>query len=198
MASSVHAVFALPELFEMVMIHVDMKTLLLSQRVSTRFRDSIITSPRLLRKLWLLPQKVNPELPPPKRMLNPLLYDKRLRLRLKDLFLWPSKKPAIDVHFHTLEGARRLPATGSWAGMILVQPHAPEAVFEMAYHSGPVFRRQSPSGRTAKHQRARAMTYLYPPTMGELRDDLVEKFEMEIEWALRKDVYDESAAKVAR
>ncbi|KAK5684706.1 hypothetical protein LTR17_027116 [Elasticomyces elasticus] len=48
MATPTERVLGIPELLEDILLHVDMKTLLLSQRVNSRFRDVVLTSPGLL------------------------------------------------------------------------------------------------------------------------------------------------------
>ncbi|KAK3646598.1 hypothetical protein LTR56_000502 [Elasticomyces elasticus] len=53
MATPVERVFGIAELLEAILLPVDMKTLLLSQRVNATFRDTISTSPRLQEKLYL-------------------------------------------------------------------------------------------------------------------------------------------------
>ncbi|KAK3627432.1 hypothetical protein LTR56_019233 [Elasticomyces elasticus] len=52
MATSAERVFGIAELLEAILLPVDMKTLLLSQRVNTTFRDTISTSPALLESLY--------------------------------------------------------------------------------------------------------------------------------------------------
>jgi hypothetical protein len=49
------AVFGTAELFEQILLQVDMKTLLLSQRVNTQWRDTITDSPALQKKLFFKP-----------------------------------------------------------------------------------------------------------------------------------------------
>ncbi|KAI7367696.1 hypothetical protein KC336_g21173, partial [Hortaea werneckii] len=59
MSSPAEQAFDIPELLEMILMSVDMKTVLLSQRTSRAFHATINSSPRLLRKLWILPNKVD-------------------------------------------------------------------------------------------------------------------------------------------
>lgn len=47
--------FAIPELLELILLHLDMKMLLLAQRVDTQWRGAIASSKKLQKKLFLLP-----------------------------------------------------------------------------------------------------------------------------------------------
>ncbi|KAK4494888.1 hypothetical protein PRZ48_014244 [Zasmidium cellare] len=53
--ASAMKVFEIPELFEMILLEVDTKTLLLSQRAHSIFKNTINSSKKLQRALWLLP-----------------------------------------------------------------------------------------------------------------------------------------------
>ncbi|KAK5688171.1 hypothetical protein LTS10_000149 [Elasticomyces elasticus] len=73
MVTPVERVFGIAELLEAILLPVDMKTLLLSQRVSSVFRDTISTSPRLLEKLYLRQSPAPAVLPHLKDIINPLI-----------------------------------------------------------------------------------------------------------------------------
>ncbi|KAK4494887.1 hypothetical protein PRZ48_014243 [Zasmidium cellare] len=55
---SANKVFAIPELFEMIVLEVDERTVLLSQRVSKTYRNNIKSSMKLQRKLWFQPTPI--------------------------------------------------------------------------------------------------------------------------------------------
>ncbi|QIW95241.1 hypothetical protein AMS68_000759 [Peltaster fructicola] len=55
MASAAEQVFALPELLEIVLLHLSQKDLLLCQRVSPVFRSTVLHSPKLQKALFFLP-----------------------------------------------------------------------------------------------------------------------------------------------
>lgn len=199
-------VFGTLELFEMIMLEVDMKTILLSQRVSREFQDKIDVSTPLQRKLWFLPRletatttatttetTANSDTAatttatatptkPAKRDLNPMIFDKRHKLFIKDLYLWQSStlrgasvcSTIVDIHYFSLGHARAI-KPGSWSRMIVVQQHAENIAWCLGYLEGP---RLSPLGkRVAGRQIEFALKYDGPPpTLGQLRCDLLERY----------------------
>ncbi|TKA33708.1 hypothetical protein B0A50_00544 [Salinomyces thailandicus] len=200
MSSAAERTFALPELCSLVLVNLDMKTLLLAQRTCKTFHATIMNSPPLLRKLWLLPEEPFAAQGPattkiqdqPRRQqacrLNPLLLINRHRLRLAAFHLWGGEAKAprtiVDLHFRSLEDARRLPPEGSWSRMLVVQPHSAEATWSLEAYGPPRGEGRQDivaEGRRlrgGKRGRTRAVAYKYsvPPTLGEVRNDLVEKF----------------------
>ncbi|KAI7538842.1 hypothetical protein KC331_g10104 [Hortaea werneckii] len=139
MSSPAEKVFNIPELHEMILTHVDMKTVLLAQRTSRVFHATINSSPRLLRKLWMLPHKIDQtgsdeRASRSSARLNPLLVHNSRRLGFKTLLLWKgtdkSQPLIIDSHMRSLEVAEKIPP-GSWERMIIMQPHLPSARFEL-------------------------------------------------------------------
>ncbi|KAJ5788514.1 hypothetical protein N7457_003504 [Penicillium paradoxum] len=54
-------VFFLPELVERILINLDMRELLLAQRVSRRWNDIILSSPTLQNKLFFTPARICPQ-----------------------------------------------------------------------------------------------------------------------------------------
>ncbi|KAK4963217.1 hypothetical protein LTR10_000845 [Elasticomyces elasticus] len=80
MATPTELVFGVTELLEAILLAVDMKTLLLSQRVSSVFRDTISTSPRLLEKLYLRQSPAPAVLPHVKDIINPLIAKNTIRM----------------------------------------------------------------------------------------------------------------------
>ncbi|KAI7159760.1 hypothetical protein KC316_g13614 [Hortaea werneckii] len=197
MSSPAEKVFNIPELDEMILMNVDMKTVLLSQRTSRVFHATINSSPRLLRKLWMLPHKIDQtgsdeRASRSSARLNPLLVHNSRRLGFKTLLLWKgtdkSQPLMIDFHFRSLEVAEKIPS-GSWERMIIMQPHLPSARFELGVFD-PAKERDSMQDPEQKRQRilrplgragARRPTlknrvvrrYLLPTTASILRHDLL-------------------------
>ncbi|GAB1735930.1 hypothetical protein NU219Hw_g5264t1 [Hortaea werneckii] len=142
MSSPAEKVFNIPELHEMILTHVDMKTVLLAQRTSRAFHATITSSPRLQRKLWMQPHKIDqtgaaadePSASRSSARLNPLLVQSSRRLGFKTLLLWKGTDKTqpliIDFHYRSLETAEKIPP-GSWERMIIMQPHLPSARFEL-------------------------------------------------------------------
>ena len=57
-SAAVAAVFATTELLEDILMHIDMKTVLLAQRVNRKFNGVISSSPWLQKKLFMLPATI--------------------------------------------------------------------------------------------------------------------------------------------
>lgn len=55
MASAVEQVFQLPELLEVILLHLPQRDILFSQRVNMLFRDTILNSQKIQRVLFFLP-----------------------------------------------------------------------------------------------------------------------------------------------
>lgn len=198
MPSPAEEVFNIPELHELILTHVDMKTVLLAQRTSRVFHATINTSPRLQRKLWMLPHKIDQtgsdeRASRSSARLNPLLVHNSRRLGFKTLLLWKgtdkSQPLMIDFHFRSLEVAEKIPP-GSWERMIIMQPHLPTARFELGVFD-PATQQKNATMRDPEQKRrvlrqlGRAGTrrpalkdrvvrrYLLPTTASILRHDLL-------------------------
>ncbi|KAI6799719.1 hypothetical protein KC363_g2621 [Hortaea werneckii] len=199
MSSPAEQAFDIPELLEMILMSVDMKTVLLAQRTSRAFHATINSSPRLLRKLWILPHKVDQtgsadELRSRSQArLNPLLVHNSRRLGFKSLLLWKGtdkKQPLIiDFHFRSLKTVEEIPP-GSWERMLIMQPHLPSARFELGVFDPPPKegeeKREQPNRRRVLRPLGRAGArpllknrvvhrYLLPTTVSILRHDLLAK-----------------------
>jgi len=186
------------ELFEMIMQRVDMKTLLLAQKVDKRFHAHIQGFRPLQRALWLLPKLEKDEIAPsagakrsqaapsakPKRGLNPLLFGKRYRLGIKiyGFNLWPVPAPRpgltamMDLYFKSLDAACELPEYWSCNKMLVVQPHSEDIAWVLGYDERP----KVVNGRSVGPRevlRKFAMKYGGAPSFGELRRDLMVKFD---------------------
>ncbi|KAI6867885.1 hypothetical protein KC323_g3333 [Hortaea werneckii] len=197
MTSPAEKVIHIPELLEMILMNVDMQTVLLAQRTTRAFHATINTSPRLLRKLWILPHKVDQTGSVDERQsraharLNPLLIHNSRRLGFKTLLLWKGTDKTqpllIDFHYRSLETVEKIPS-GSWERMLIMQPHVPSARFELG-----VFEPPKEGDRNREHHRRRILRqlgragarpqvknrvvrrYLCPTTASILRHDLLAK-----------------------
>ncbi|KAI6894421.1 hypothetical protein KC318_g11914 [Hortaea werneckii] len=199
MSSPAEKVFNIPELHEMILTHVDMKTVLLAQRTSRVFHATINSSPRLLRKLWMLPHKIDQtgsdeRASRSSARLNPLLVHNSRRLGFKSILLWKgtdkSQPLIIDFHFRSLEVAEKIPS-GSWERMIIMQPHLPSARFELGVFD-PAHQQKDATMQDPEQKRRRILRplgragmrrptlknrvvrrYLLPTTASILRHDLL-------------------------
>ncbi|KAI7676538.1 hypothetical protein KC322_g15376 [Hortaea werneckii] len=197
MTSPAEKVINIPELLEMILMNVDMQTVLLAQRTARAFHATINTSPRLLRKLWILPHKLDQTGSVDERQsraharLNPLLVHNSRRLGFKTLLLWKGTDKTqpllIDFHYRSLESVESIPS-GSWERMLIMQPHVPSARFELG-----VFEPPKAEDRNREHHRRRILRqlgragarpqvknrvvrrYLCPTTASILRHDLLAK-----------------------
>lgn len=81
MATANDRVLGTPELFEAILLELDMETLLLSQSVNTAFKDAIDSSIKLQRALWFKPTPPK-EWPKDVSRINPLLkkHEKKLHI----------------------------------------------------------------------------------------------------------------------
>ncbi|KAI7261125.1 hypothetical protein KC345_g9886 [Hortaea werneckii] len=203
MTSAAEKTFHVPELLETILLNVDMQTLLLAQRTSHAFHATINTSPRLLRKLWILPHRVdqtgsdNPSASRAQARLNPLLVHNYRRLGFKTLLLWKGTDKdqplVIDFHYRSRETVEEIPS-GSWERMILLQPHLPSARFEMGVFEpstakeeggsreddarrrrGKILRQLGRAGARPQVKNRVVRRYLLPTTASILRHDLLVK-----------------------
>ncbi|KAK5132308.1 hypothetical protein LTR08_009216 [Meristemomyces frigidus] len=188
--TAAEAVFALPELLELILLQVPCpRTVLRAQAVHPVFRATITNSAPLQRKLWLLPSPTgNPnatiaahDKQAVKTMrLNPLLLTHRRALSMRSFFLWQgsllgtSNALIVDIHYPTLQRAMALSAdrSGSWRGMVVVQPHCDGIQWSVGQ---------------CRDLRTRETVHVGlrfggggPPRLGELVDALVEKFGGEV------------------
>ena len=182
-------VFAVPELLEMILLKVpDMRTVLHAQRVSKTFQATMRGSAPILRKLWLLPQKDSHTITADDKQavksmrINPLLLDHRRKLFMRNLILWRdsllnSKKTIIvDIHHPSLQQAVYLSKqAGSWRDMFVVQPHCDEIMWSVGQCRD---LRTGGNGKDCKTVEIKlVLSGGGPPTLGELVDALVEKFD---------------------
>ncbi|KAI6853000.1 hypothetical protein KC364_g416 [Hortaea werneckii] len=204
MTSPAEKTFHIPELLEMILINVDMQTLLLAQRTTRTFHATINTSPRLLRKLWILPHKVDQtgsvvdeRHSRSNARLNPLLVHNSRRLGFKTLLLWKGTDKTqpllIDFHYRSLETVEKIPS-GSWERMIIMQPHLPSARFELGVFEPPkkdegdgsreddarrrrgrILRQLGRAGARPQVKNRVVRRYLCPTTASILRHDLLAK-----------------------
>lgn len=166
-----------PELLELILLNLDMRTVLRVQTVSASFHSTIHTSPKLRRKLWLSPRTTGPTPSSDReadqkapRMLNPLILDHKRQIRIKDLYLWHGiskpgepRKFVADIIFPSLGHACAL-TPGTWCEMLVVQPHHESVEWNLGFYEG---------GKV----RSVGFRFLQgPPTMGELVDALLEHF----------------------
>ncbi|KAI7468298.1 hypothetical protein KC357_g6781 [Hortaea werneckii] len=175
MSSAAEKAFDNPELLEMILMSVDMKTVLLSQRTSRAFHATINSSPRLLRKLWILPHKVDQTGSADERRsrsqarLNPLLVHNSRRLGFRSLLLWKGTDKSQPL---------------------IMQPHLPSARYELGVFDPPPNERgedrEQPNCRRILRPLGRAGVrpllrnrvvhrYLLPTTASILRHDLLAK-----------------------
>ncbi|KAF2162763.1 hypothetical protein M409DRAFT_58157 [Zasmidium cellare ATCC 36951] len=121
-AASSMQVFDTAELFEMIILEVDdVKTVLLSQRVNSVFKNTIKSSKKLQRALWLLPQlETDGEVE-----VNPLFFRSANALVAQEndpgtpfsITEWTSSIHKLVIHF--THDVTRLQG-GSWRGMQLI------------------------------------------------------------------------------
>ncbi|KAK5713775.1 hypothetical protein LTR17_017459 [Elasticomyces elasticus] len=128
------------ELLECILIHLDNRTLLLSQRVNSTFQATITTSIHLQRKLFLRPESTSagstssPKTP--NKRFNPLFLDEfgrslprikavdRSRSGKKHTF-FVNRKRKLILESTTSRPAKAADMKGSWRKMLLTQPPTP-------------------------------------------------------------------------
>lgn len=126
------AVFGAAELLEAILFNVDMRTLLLSQRVSKDFKGTISGSPALQEALFFkaeTPATTRGRLDG-KPMLNPLLRNTQITIddygsRVEFAWDHDTKRPCIGYHVHKSQAGRKPEEQtlyGSWQKMLIVQP----------------------------------------------------------------------------
>ncbi|KAK7931813.1 hypothetical protein PG985_002525 [Apiospora marii] len=132
--SAARAVFSTWELLETILAHLDMRDLLLLQRVSVAFRDVIQNSTPLQQKMFFLPIAGETTAPGDGTVPNPLLMQAFFPLFIDALL--PSSHPTVNTDtYHTglraaaaawSEPQRRQDAFNrrgaSWRSMLLSQP----------------------------------------------------------------------------
>ncbi|KAK5683889.1 hypothetical protein LTS10_003752 [Elasticomyces elasticus] len=126
------------ELLECILIHLDNRTLLLSQRVNSTFQATITTSIHLQRKLFLRPESSNASSTSspktPNKRFNPLFLDEfgRSLPRIKAVdrsgkkhTFFVNHKRKFIIEATTSRPAKASDMKGSWRKMLLTQPPAP-------------------------------------------------------------------------
>lgn len=115
---SSEAVLATPELLLMILMHLDMKTLLLCQRVNNQFLTTIENSHECQRALFLAGEELRKPFEPSMTRMNPLLQSK--------FRPWFDDIKIDQVSFATLELAKcrdvYLRPEASWRKMLVAQP----------------------------------------------------------------------------
>lgn len=165
-------VFAIPELLENILYHLDMRTLLLAQRVGQEFAAQIQTSPKLQRALFFRPEE--PGTTPTYEendgnlvhgQLSPCGYHSRVRGAFKiqqvqlnplllDAFPWLATNPDVGLTQYDFSDTPWADATdafrrhnASWRRMLLSQPPA-TSLFIDDHRPGGEYKREL--ARTAK------------------------------------------------
>ena len=173
--SAVHTVFHCPELLETLLLNLDMRTLLHTQRVSRQFKATITGSLKLQRALWFLPDPnifANDKF---QVVGNPMImeqdesnfpwatFDVNSCLRRIIPVLWLDTQYGVNFNEVWIVPPATTARPGSWRSMLLAQPFDQEKAyrFEMLYN-----RREKILAVTRRYTEA--------PTLGEKVDDVHE------------------------
>lgn len=171
-----HSVLHTTELLEAILLGLDMRTLLLSQRVNKTFGNVIKGSLDLQRVLWVIPDPNIAHSDLPEYSINPLIMQMktyfglvRASVEFPTRMLDDSTKDyaTMDLHFGSLSHLVSINAsnTGSWRNMLLMQTHDPRNEWYVSVIYQPPF---------VKKWLAEA--FEEPVTLGDLVDNLVEDY----------------------
>ena len=185
------------ELLELVLLHLDFKTLLFAKRVCHDFERAILWSKRLQKKLFLLPVKTFKEA----YFLNMMIDDdfviigtrthKKGRLPLtvvnhvllRFLCGTGTPRPWYEVSEVTINEPARLLKNGSWRNMFISQPPSvPPLMLGLRTHESiPTVRLRSQS-RTLKYQTVDS-SITVENSMNQMEEQIMKKHGCTVDWA---------------
>jgi len=114
-------VFAIPELLEHILGFLPLKNLLFAQKINTRFKQVIETSPKLRQKLHLSPSKGDKAVEIQLKPRAFTLHQRTDRCLWMDVCIDTYSDDNIDININVND------STSSWRNMFAIQPPVREA-----------------------------------------------------------------------